>query len=254
MNPFFRSVIASGASAPTPDDSLFIPPNAIFAARSDGVTAVGSDATVWPDQSGAGNDATGVSITAYPQIDPSTFARPIIVATASQGYFTLPSGIAVSILKGNDLPWTIAGVAYTTNGDEITGFGGSPSSDPIIRIRHSSSNRLQASKEAGVASFANAHSTGVFTDNTLHAWCVRCNGTTADVWVNSTTVNNPGQSFNVDDCSGAATDGTIFRRPGATTQGQMMGALVICNAAESDPEIANIMNSMLYWRNLLAGL
>lgn len=242
-------LVSAGGGA---DPALYIPPNAIFAARSDNVTLSGTDATAWPDQSPSAGNATGVLSTAYPQIDTSTFGRPVIVGAASQGYFTLPAAIATAILGGDDLPFTIYGVTRSDNGDEICGFGGSTGgADPVLRVRHASSSRLQCNKAFNAGTTAD-RSVTTLTDNVWSAWCIRCNGTTIDTWIDSATVKTGAAgAFNVPDCTGAPTTGTILARPGTLSYAQHMGQLTICNAANSDAEVEAAMNNAIAWKSLI---
>jgi hypothetical protein len=249
INPF-GSFVGRGIAASTVPSipALYIPPNAIFAARSDNVTLSGADATAWPDQSGASNDATGVSVTAYPQIDTSTYGRPVIGLTTSQGYLSLPSAIASAILAGNDLPFTIAGVSRRPAADSfLCSFG---DASIWLRVYATSTGRLYCRKSDGTTTADAFTSISLVPVDAWFAWAARGNGTSVSLYIDSpTVVTTPG--LNVGDCSAAGTAGVIGRLVGGETTAQQLGALVISDAAESDGEVANIMNSLIAWRDLI---
>ncbi len=82
---------------------------------------------------------------------------------------------------------------------------------------------------------------------------IRCNGTTLDLWVDSTTADKTGQTFNVADCTGAPTDGRYLTRAGIGTclGDQLHAALIVSDAAESNAEVTNIIDNLNAWKALL---
>jgi hypothetical protein len=204
-DPGFSS--GSGGSSPpaewVPTDIagcvLWLPPDiAYFYTDSAGtaeVTSNGDPVGRWEDASGVGNNATQGTAGSRPAYTANVQnSLPMMLFDGSADHLR-DDALAV-YFDGEDAAVTIAIVIKKSSNVGFDGpfaAGSSASATPYVRIYSNGTTRVLRKVDDAASGAAPNYGT---EDTSTHLHLIRLNGTTADVWVDSTQVLT-GQAFNV---------------------------------------------------------